>query len=183
MNLRSFAFLGALFVISCATFRGHNIDDQEIMSLTLREICNNREPGVFVLSSATAGVNPAFVPEDLDQATRQSLVQRNRNGVGLPAADACREKFIVLSAKEIDDYFEAPAKGGLQERWSAFYERYPDVNGIMTLSLPGYSAQGDAALLQVSGTCGPLCGNGSFWIFRKEFGRWRVEKATQGWTN
>ena len=183
MTVRPLAILSALFVISCSTFRGPNIDDQEIMSLALREICNNGEPGLFVLSSATTGVNPVFVPQDVDQTTRQSLVQRSRTVGDLPVADACTEKFIILSAKEMDGYFKGPGKGGLQERWSAFYERYPNVNGIMSFSLPGYSARGDAALLQVSGLCGPLCGNGSFWIFRKEFGRWQLEKVIQGWTS
>jgi hypothetical protein len=88
-----------------------------------------------------------------------------------------------LDARKIDAYLEAPGKGDLEERWAAFYKKYPDINGIMTFSLPGYSAQGDVAIVQVSGSCGSLCGNGFFWILRRESGHWRVDKAVQGWTS
>jgi hypothetical protein len=80
----------------------------------------------------------------------------------------------------IDNYL-APGKGGTPERWIAFYDKFPDAEGGMYLSLPGYSKRRDAAIVQVAGACGWLCGSGFFWILRKESDHWQVEKSVQGW--
>lgn len=183
MNMRaSFVLSVVLLSSSCSMLNVRTSDDREITLIALREICDNEKPGLFVLSVTTAVVDRNFVIDDFDETTRQSLIQRNRTSIQLPATSTCR-KLRLLAAGEMDSYFKAADKGGLQERWSAFHQEHPDINGIMTLSLPGYSKRGDEAILQVTGTCGPLCGNGSFWIFSKVSGRWRLEKTVQGWSS
>jgi hypothetical protein len=67
--------LSILLVSSCAVLKGKEDDDRQVISLVVKEICNNRERGLFITSSATAAVALAFVPKNLDETARRSLMR------------------------------------------------------------------------------------------------------------
>lgn len=159
-------------------------DDQQVISAVVNRLCDQKGAGYYFLSSSSATVAPYFTPEGVDESARRSLLDRNNNSEPLPVVDVC-DGLKRMDQKEIDSYLETRGKGSLPERWMAFYEKFPDAKGVMYLSLPGYSTQGDIAVVQVSGVCGWLCGGGSFWILQRVSGHWQVDKnkTVQGWTS
>lgn len=170
--------LASIIISSCATERGGQSEDREVISIIVNSICSNKQSGRFFLSPETITVSDIFLKKELDESARQSLFERNRVSATLPDVETC-DKLKRLVTKEVDP--AAPGKGDIYERWAAFYEKNPEVNGIMYFSLPGYSSRRDVAIVQVVGSCGATCGNGVFWILRKESDRWRVGSAIQGW--
>jgi hypothetical protein len=170
----------SFFISSCATTKIDQDDDRRVISVVVGKICSNEQPGTFFLSSATAAVSTTFLLNDLNETARQSLIERNKISSKLPNIYTC-EKLKYLDEEKANTYFEKSGKGDIYERWAAFYESNPKINGVMYLSLPGYSLQRDVAIVQVVGSCGPTCGNGAFWILRKESEHWRIEKTLQGW--
>lgn len=183
--MRNAAALAAfLMAVSCATNRGITVEDEQVLSAVVDQLCRYHSNGYDLLSSLSAVVNPNFTPTNMDVSARQSLLDRNRSAASLPEFNTC-EGLRRTDAKEIDNYLENPSWGAMRERWAAFYKRYVDAKGVMTLSLPGYSKSGDVAIVQVSGACNDLCGSGFFWVLRKVAGRWQVDphRVIQGWTS
>jgi hypothetical protein len=172
---------GALFsTSSCATSRRVEGNDRQVITTVIQKMCDKKDHGYVVLSSNTGAVNRNFVLDGLDATARESLIDRNQKPTNLPMLEAC-SGFKFVDGKVVDSYLESPEKGGMPERWMAFYAQFPDAEGVMYLSLPGYSKHGDVAIVQVASACGWLCGSGFFWILRKESDRWQVEKTIQAW--
>jgi hypothetical protein len=146
------------------------------------QLCKHKSNGAGLLSSLTAPVSRRFVPPNIDESAQESLFARNQSRIQLPELDTC-ENLSRTDAREIDNYLENRSLGGMPERWMAFYKKYPDVEGITWLSMPGYSADGDQAIVQVSGACNYLCGNGFFWILRKKAEQWQIERSIEGWSS
>jgi hypothetical protein len=166
---------------ACATrLELHNMD-RDVISAVVRQMCKQKMSGYVVLSSATATVNPAFTPESLDDSARRSLLERNKVSVALPDIDTC-ESLRLVDGEEIEHYLGVPGSD-FRDRWVAFYEKFADASGVMSLSLPGYSKEGDIAVVQIASSCGETCGGGSFWVLRKVSGQWSVEfgKVVEGW--
>lgn len=75
---------------------------------------------------------------------------------------------VVLSPSESEDLFRTPGGGG----WDRFYERYPDSPGIITLSLPGLSADGTVAAIHLADQRHGLAGAGKICVYRKMNAMW-----------
>jgi hypothetical protein len=123
-----------------------------------------------------------LIPTDIDESAQESLFARNQERIQLPKLDTC-DNLNRTDAREIDKYLENRSLGGMPERWMAFYKKYPNVESITWLSVPGYSADGNLAIVQVSGACDSLCGNGFFWILRKTTEQWQIERSIEGWSS
>ena len=164
---------------SCATTRDTIGEDRQVLSAVVARLCNNRSTGYGLLSSRTGTVDADFVPKTFDDSARQSLLSRNSRSRDLPEVNTC-EKLWRTDEREIDSYLENSNYGGLPERWIAFYKRFMDAKGVTWLSLPGYSANHDVAVVQVAGACDYLCGSSFFWILKKVSGRWQVDSSLAG---
>ena len=170
-----------LWLASCATRRENSNQDVEVLSAVAAQLCTHKSNGVELLSSLTASVSREFTPSNLDESARESLFARNRSRTLLPELNICKN-LRRTDGGEIDNYLENRSLGGMPERWIAFYKKYVDAEGVTWLSMPGYSTEGDLAIVQVSGACDYLCGSGFFWVLRKTAGQWQVERSIQGWT-
>lgn len=176
----SFILLAALIVLgACVRATGEYDVDRDVVSYIVRQMCIQKTSGYVVLSSATSTVSPTFTPTNIDESARRSLLERNKKSVALPPVDSCKSMRLV-NGDEIDRYLEL-SKLGMHERWAAFYEKFIDASGVMAISLPGYSTEGDLAVVQIAGSCGETCGGGSFWVLRKISGRWQVDVVLPGW--
>ena len=60
--------------------------------------------------------------------------------------------------------------------WEAFYRRYPDSPGVVTLSPVGVSSDGQAAMVMVDNSCGGLCGSTYYYLLEHREGRWVVAR-------
>jgi len=70
---------------------------------------------------------------------------------------------------------------GTRAGWDGFYQAFPGSSGILSLSLPGYSTNGNLAVVQVAYACGPLCGAGFYWVLEYVHGQWVVKERSSAW--
>ncbi len=78
------------------------------------------------------------------------------------------EGVVFISREEVDAFFE---DGG----WDAFYEKYPQANGIIEVSRVGFNSAGDEALVYVGNQHDYLAGAG-FLVWMEKVDRQWVEK-------
>ena len=175
-----------LTIASCATRKDIHSYDTQVINAVVNQLCKQMGSGYYVLPLSSTVVDPAFTPRNFENgAIWQSLLDRNQRSVALPEVGDC-DGLKVANQDEIDLYLKqkkSPQPGCY--RWCAFYRRFIDAQGIMSLSLPGYSNQGDFAVVQVSAACGQVCGSTSFWVLRRISGRWQLDpsKSVQGPTS
>jgi hypothetical protein len=182
----TFVALSFLTASSCMVKNDIQRDDTQVLTLVANQLCSQSKQGYYVLSGSSAVVSPTLTPNAFDASARRSLLTRNAQSTSLPFASVCANLKRV-NAAEIDHYLERPKNDRPigYDRWSAFYDRFADAQGVMRLSLPGYSVQGDLAIVEVSAACGETCGSGFFWILRKAAGHWKLDlqSSIQGWTS
>jgi hypothetical protein len=175
-----------LTVTSCTTRKDIQDDDVAVVSAVIKQLCHQSTGGFSVLSSSSAVVSPIFAPKALDASTRQSLLNRNASSAPLPEVETC-PNLRRVDAQEIDRYLERPKNDRPPgyDRWSAFYGRFLNAQGVVRLSLPGYSEQGEVAVVQVSAACGETCGSGFFWVLHRVSGHWQLDfrNSVQGWVS
>jgi hypothetical protein len=180
ISLQAGSILAVVFGFgSCTTGTREYDIDRDVLSSIVRQMCKQQISGYVVLSSTTSVVSPTFTPNGIDESARYSLLERNMTSFALPPIDSCKSMRLVVGG-EISRYLEVSTLN-MHERWAAFYRKFTDASGVMTISLPGYSAEGDLAVVQVAASCGETCGGGSFWVLRKISGRWQVDVVVPGW--
>lgn len=67
--------------------------------------------------------------------------------------------------------------------WSAFYQKLPGTNGLISVSAIGYSADGNHGVLMVDVGCGGLCGNGYIVVVSRERGEWHIARIENTWVS
>jgi hypothetical protein len=150
----------------------HGADDGQILSGLLVPSCQPGRSGFAYLESAT----PAAMLESLSQSAAKNvlspyqealrdLMQRNTSPQPLPSGLGCGGVRIA-SRSAID---QAIAKGWEGTR--------------LTLSLPGYNASGDRAVVYKGMQCGNglRCGSGYFIELHKSNGSWVEENRIEAW--
>lgn len=182
MSREAVLTVAALTLMTACMTRTHASNaDRDVISAVVRQICKQTMADYIVLSSSTSVVIPVFTPGNMDEPARRSLLERNKVSAALPIVETC-EALRLVDRLEIDRYLAASALDS-HDRWAAFYEKFTNAVGVMSLSLPGYSTDGDLAIVQVASACGETCGGGSFWLLRRVSGQWQVEvgKVIPGW--
>lgn len=90
----------------------------------------------------------------------------------------------IVDSKEIEALFKREYRGKKDfkhlDGWGNFYETYPDVLGILSVSLPSYVSS-SSAIVAVGASCGYTCGAG--WKIRlvKKGERWLVREQSPAW--
>lgn len=178
IRITAVAVLATALAVSCATTVISG-DDQQVISAVIGRLCEqNKSSGYYVLSSSSESVDPAFTPKGFDESARTSLLKRNRGSEVLPLFRSCDDLRRVDQLQLDADLRRATRDGVLAgNQWSAFYAKFPDSKGVIRLSLPDYSDLGDIAIVQVSVTCGDVCGSVFFWVLRRASDRWEVDRS------
>lgn len=104
-------------------------------------------------------------PKRLSASAIRSLVRRNKVSLSLQGLPECSAVKIVSAAPL------TPFPG-----WKQFYKLYPRAWSKDTLSLPGYSADGDVAIVQEINSAGPMAGLGWFVVLRKVQRKWVIQR-------
>jgi hypothetical protein len=169
-----------IMVAGCSNHVRMETWDDQVLSVVLTEMCSHKATEYSFVSASTSLAFGSMVPQNIEATARASLLARNESASGLRVFPPCNT-LRILKRSESDEYFGTHRE--IHEQWMAFYARFPDASGIMTLSLPGYSADGCSAVVQVAGTCGATCGGGAYWILHRIDGRWRLKPGDviQGW--
>ncbi|MBC6696916.1 hypothetical protein [Hymenobacter sp. BT190] len=126
---------------------------------TLQELCNRR-----LLSPA----DTAYMRLQMNYSSGFGLEQRFLPGHQVVSADTVRaivnrseEPFIFLST--------------LEQRYKTHDYSY--------LTSPLFSRDGKTVIVEISTTCGSLCGSGETWVLKRRQGKWRKVRPLRSWVS
>ncbi|HEX8638625.1 MAG TPA: hypothetical protein VF692_11220 [Pyrinomonadaceae bacterium] len=126
-----------------------------------------------MLEQVLANMQKELLP--LSNTTLNDFRVKNKNRV--PLKDA-----FTLGAKQIfitDEELETITKDGLD--WKSFYEKYPNSEGVLTLSNVGFDAEMKQAFVYLANSRGSLNGVGLYVLLEKQNDVWQVKKRATGW--
>jgi len=63
------------------------------------------------------------------------------------------------------------------------YEKYPDANGLISISKVGFNKEKNQAFVEVELTFCGLCGSGDYVLLEKEQGIWKVKEIFNRWVS
>jgi hypothetical protein len=117
----------------------------------------------------------------LSKETIDDFGSRNQKPVTLTDRFNLKLK-INFVGEEINKLFENNAVGG-KDGWKIFNKKYPNANGIISISRVGFNKSKTQALISVSHSCGSLCGEGSYKLLKKKNNNWEIEKSFTTWVS
>jgi hypothetical protein len=83
--------------------------------------------------------------------------------------------YDLVDKTEVDSIFN---KGGW---WTDYYKKYPNSQGILSLSRVGFSPDGNQAVFYASNGCGGKCGTGTYVVMKRVDSGWKVAKEILTW--
>ncbi|WP_201316408.1 hypothetical protein [Dyella sp. EPa41] len=152
-------------------------EDAAVLRASLSSQCQAKD-GYVLLSSTT--VTPRE-NDDMGEADESGafadLKRRNGSTVSLPESLACKGA-RQHREQEIRRFFDedsmSTGKVSLDEAWKKLFEAFPGATGWTSISLPGYSTDGDIAVVYIARHCGSLCGQGIYVYLRRVNNQWKV---------
>lgn len=113
---------------------------------------------------------------EVDQALLDSYLARNTQSVALEDRFNLEVPVTLLNQTEFNRFFSKNGQG-----WDAFYQQYPQSQGVLTLSKVGFNARGDKALVYAGNMAFSLAGAGYAIILGWEAGQWKVLNQVMLW--
>ena len=113
--------------------------------------------------------------------TSASFLARNAQSQSLRPEMSLGAPYVLLTDLELHQLFDSPSAAGLEDGWRAFYDRYPDAHGIITLSRVGFNAAGDQALVYIGNQYAGLGGEGIYFLLNRVGTAWVVDQQAQTW--
>lgn len=101
----------------------------------------------------------------------QDFCTKNSSEKNIKSLGKISIEHIVLMEHQLKDLFDAKKEQG-KDGWQVFYDTYPDSPGIITLSLPGFSADGTIGVIYMGNQRGWLVGHGRLYVLEKIGERW-----------
>jgi len=89
--------------------------------------------------------------------------------------------YVVVASADIEATLRS-SKTSETFGWDGFYKKFPDSGGYMMVSVVGFDAQKQRAIVYMAHSCGGLCGGGTYHFLEKSGGVWRRARAA-GITN
>jgi hypothetical protein len=170
--------LALFWVASCAGAQStsEQSEDSSVLSAVTHKICDlakaNSTSGYDVLPNTNEGATTDVWPGSLDQHAAHSLAERNSTTQSLPSMYLCSSIRLVPAA------WLQNFRG-----WAWFHAAFPGSASVLRLSLPGYSRNGDRAVVLVSTTSGALASGGFYWVLQKVHDKWVVVKQLPAWVS
>lgn len=161
-------------------------EDAAVLRAALNSQCQSKE-GYVLLSSTTVAPREDDDMGEVDESGAfADLKRRNGSSISLPESLACKGARLHRE-QEIRRFFDQdsmPAgKAPLDEGWKKLFEAFPGATGWTSVSLPGYSPDGDVAVVYVAHHCGSLCGQGMYVYLRRANDQWKVLVRFPAWVS
>ena len=177
--MRLHYFIGSLFLsIMSPAFSAQpptiSPTDRQVLSAVIAPLCHPKDASFKVLSRKPYVPDDSFQGLDPDvfaqmrhssKFTQQLPVDLGCDGVHMESERLIQVAFQRKPSHPIESY-KIP--------WGGFYETFPGTSGLMYVSMPGYSATGDSAMVYVHEGCGGFCGAGRLLTLRRIGGKWYV---------
>lgn len=174
------AMLSGLLWLPASSAREPSADTQTdalVLEAVLSSQCQSSDGFVLLSLRSISPSQDAELGSADESGAFDDLKRRNGSTATLPSSISCRGVH-VLEDRKVRQLFEGGKhsvdKDLLGDRWKQFYARFPSATGWMSLSLPGYTADGDIAIVYQVVRCGSLCGQGMYVYLHRVNGQWKV---------
>jgi hypothetical protein len=155
-----------------------------IYSVFLNENFEDKPNKLLVIQNQTSKDN--YLPEEWGsikvepswQAAVDDYKTKNLKPSMIEDKFKVQTKVVLAPSEEIDRLF---AEGG--GWWQAFYKKYPHSPGLITFSNVGFNLEMTHALVDVSYSCGGLCGRGGLVLLVKKDGKWVKDEDLITWVS
>ncbi len=155
---------------------------QGYVTEAIRQIVLSSETTLAILSSdkplpdVLAGYQKDM-PE-LDQPLIDDFARSNAESRPLESRLQISVPYAFLSQQEQKEIFNGTAGS---TGWSAFYQKFPNSQGLMSLSRVGFNARMNKALVYVGNQSYWLAGAGYLVLLSRDTGQWQVEQREMVW--
>jgi hypothetical protein len=132
----------------------------------------------------TEEVPPALVREELPglrEDTWRAFQRANDQAHDLSGLVACPVPLTLRTGEDLDRDIGTGDDPEGREVWARYYAAHPGALGVMTMSMPGLSADGSQALLYIGQSHGYLAGSGYLHLLVREGTGWRVVASSMLW--
>jgi hypothetical protein len=113
---------------------------------------------------------------EVDQPLLDDFQARNVQSEPIEDRFTLKTQLVLISQDEVTGLF---GQGG--GAWDEFYKKYPNSQGLMTLSKVGFNAAGDKALVYVGNQSHFLAGAGFAVVLGKKNGVWTILNQVMLW--
>jgi hypothetical protein len=113
---------------------------------------------------------------DLEPETLADFKSRNEESHTLKTSMILGSQYILMSKEDMQSLFGENKNG-----WDIFYNRYPEVPGIITFSKVGFNQAVDQALVYLGIQSHWLAGSGTYFLMVKKGGTWIIDQSTMTW--
>jgi hypothetical protein len=178
-----------------------NKSDTQPAQKTIGTACNEKyrvygailaeEKGVFVIRDETNIDKDSKNIKDLEQRgfgnfleqitpeTITDFLAKNDAPETLENKFLSGNDYTLISTKELKENFAYKFDGEMN--WEIFRDKYPKAKNLYTFSSVGFSQDGGKALVFVTNWCGPLCGEGNYYLLKKENCNWQIANKIMTW--
>jgi len=111
----------------------------------------------------------------LSNATLEDFRAKNQESHPVGADLKLDVKYVLIGQAEMEEIFQDSTG------WNKFYTRYPNSQGVMTLSRVGFNEALDQALVYVGNQSDGKAGAGYFFLLSKADGQWTVQSEMMVW--
>ncbi|HEV2522536.1 MAG TPA: hypothetical protein VGT24_09155 [Candidatus Acidoferrales bacterium] len=111
----------------------------------------------------------------LQRATLDSFRETNVYPASFKRSFQLPVPYELVDKAEIDAVFK---HGGW---WTDYYRKYPNSQGILSLSRVGFSPDGKQAVFYAGNMCGGKCGRGNYVVMERVDSGWKVAKEILFW--
>jgi len=156
-------------------------EDVAVLRAALAPECERSGTGYHLLSTKPAGVDSDdHVPADWPEAKEldEKLRARAETPGSWSGIRVC-PKVLVRREGDIDRLIDSAPD--LDRGWKNFYDVYRGAHGVLYISLPAYSADGNRAVIVYGSGCGSLCGYGQVIELEKKDGTWHRVRDQGTW--
>ena len=180
---------GTTPVVHSTTPTGPEVEEYAVYATVINELYVAEQTKLVIIKDRT-GLSHSISKDlnrELELAQRDMTATSNdtikdfqeKNQQSYPLDDSIRTKTkcLLIGEKEVEEIYQDV------DGWSNFYKKYPDSQGIMTLSRVGFNKDLNQALVYVGNRKGGLSGMGLFILLSKGNGNWIIQDKYSAWVS
>lgn len=117
--------------------------------------------------------------EKINHEARWDFIIKNEGAATLENKFPDEMKYPFVTDEQLTKDFAYEFDGRMN--WELFFEKYPKTGSLYTFSRVGFSTDGKEALVFVTSWCFYTCGEGSYYIMKKENDEWKIADKRMTW--
>jgi hypothetical protein len=120
-----------------------------------------------------------FFLKQLESETLRDFLAKNEKSEMLEKKFSRDLNYTLVSTADLKQKFAYQSNGRMD--WESFRGKYPKAENLYTVSRIGFSRDGTQALVFVTNWCNSLCGEGNYYVLKKENSEWRIVDKLMTW--